>query len=65
MIAFSEESAFLMIPSVLMHFSNFAFVFFFPLPLTKYVVSERRSQLCFLRLFDRDETTGEDDPLGK
>ena len=29
MIAFSEESAFLMIPSVLMHFSNFAFVFFF------------------------------------
>jgi hypothetical protein len=64
MIAFSEESAFLMIPSVLMHFSNFAFVFVF-LPLTKYVVSERRSQLCFLRLFDRDETTGEDDPCGK
>ncbi|XP_046456808.1 extended synaptotagmin-2-like isoform X2 [Daphnia pulex] len=31
----------------------------------EYVVSERRSQLCFLRMFDRDETGGEDDPLGK
>jgi hypothetical protein len=63
MIAFSRESAFL-IPSVLMRF-QLLHLFSFFLPLTKYVVSERRSQLCFLRMFDRDETGGEDDPLGK
>uniref|UniRef100_A0A0P5KR21 Extended synaptotagmin-2-B n=1 Tax=Daphnia magna TaxID=35525 RepID=A0A0P5KR21_9CRUS len=31
----------------------------------EFVVHEGRSQLCFLRIFDRDETTGDDDSLGK
>ncbi|XP_057368362.1 extended synaptotagmin-1-like isoform X2 [Daphnia carinata] len=31
----------------------------------EFVAHEQRSQLCFLRIFDRDETTGDDDSLGK
>lgn len=41
------------------------FYFCFLEPKKKCLVSERQSQQCLFQLFDRDEGSRDDDPLGK